>query len=76
MLQKENTETVKIEIKRLLDSIRDLDDHCYQSEDHPGVSVKFKTLFTMIDSGAVNKATDNTDQHKCRICRKRMVEYR
>ena len=52
-----------------------LDNHCYRSPDHPGVKIKFKTFFTMIDSGAVNKATDN-DNFRCRICRKRMEEYR
>ena len=34
----------------------------------PGVNIRFKLHFTMVDSGAVNKATDNTDAHKCRVC--------
>ena len=54
---------------------KELDGHTYYSKEH-GVNIRFKTYFTMIDSGAVNKATGNTDNAKCRVCRKRMEEYR
>ena len=53
---------------------RALEGHIYYSEEH-GVNFRYKTYFTMIDSGAVNKATDN-DNFRCRICRTRMEEYR
>ena len=72
---KENAETCKVEVKELIDQMRALDGHTYYSEEH-GFYFRFKTYFTMIDSGAVNKASGNTDNHKCRICRKRMEEYR
>ena len=74
-LQKETEESVIAEIKRCLQEKVELDGYTYYSHVH-GVNIRFKTYFTMIDSGAVNKATGNTDQAKCRICRKRCDEYR
>ena len=41
-----------------------------------GIDISFKVLFTMVDSGLVNKASGNTDQHKCRIGRQRMLNVR
>ena len=44
-----------------------LENYTYWNE-KLGVNIRFKLHFTMVDSGAVNKATDNTDAHKCRVC--------
>ena len=41
-----------------------------------GINVNFEFFLTMVDSGLVNKASDNRDNHKCRICRKRMLDVR
>ena len=73
--QKENTETCKIEVKRLVDAIKELDNYSHWN-DSLGVTVTFKSFITMVDSGLVNKATDNVDQHKCRICRQRVWDVR
>ena len=73
--QKENTETVKIEVKRLVDSMKELDGWSHWNESLE-VTVKFKSLITMVDSGLVNKACDNFDQHKCRVCRQRVWDVR
>ena len=73
-LQKENAETCKAAVKDIVDQNRDLEKHTFFSEEH-GINCQFKTYLTMIDSGAVNKATGNPNQ-RCRICRLRMEEYR
>ena len=75
LLQKENAETCKAAVKDIVDQNRDLEKHTFYSEEH-GVNCRFKTYLTMIDSGAVNKATGNTDNFKCRVCLKRMEDYR
>ena len=68
--QKENKESVKISVKKLVDAIKELDSWSHWN-DVLGIPVNFKTFFTMVDSGLVNKATDN-DNFRCRIGRQRM----
>ena len=68
--QKENKESVKISVKKLVDAIKALDSWTYVNE-ILGVRVNFKMFFTMVDSGLVNKATGN-DNFRCRIGRQRM----
>ena len=51
-------------------AIKDLRNYTHWNESL-GVGVKFKFHLTMVDSGAVNKATGNDDQHKCRVCLQR-----
>ena len=68
--QKENKETVDIEFKKMAKAIKELGKYTHWN-DKLGVGVKFKFHLTMVDSGAVNKATGNDDQHKCRVCLQR-----
>ena len=60
---------------RLLGERRELENFTHRNE-KLGIDISFKVLFTMVDSGLVNKASGNTDQHKCRIGRKRMLNVR
>ena len=53
-----------------MDAIKSLDSWTHVNE-ILGVKVNFKMFFTMVDSGLVNKATDN-DNFRCRIGRQRM----
>ena len=73
-LQKENTETIKIECDRLFDQMKQLDHHTYVDPDL-GVSVSFKTLFTMADGGLVSKYFGEHSS-KCRICLLPMKQFR
>ena len=73
--QKENKETLKREFIELLTQLQNLVNFTHWNE-KLGVKVRNKTYFTMVDSGAVNKATDNDDQHKCRVCLQRPWDVR
>ena len=55
-------ESVKISVKILVDAIKELESWSYWNEEL-GVWVTFKIFFTMVDSGLVNKATDNRGQN-------------
>ena len=75
LLQKENKETIEIEIFRILAEKRELEAWTYWDE-KLGINVNFRLFLTMVDSGLVNKASDNDDNHKCRMCLRRMADIR
>ena len=60
---------------KLLAAKRVLDNYVHYNE-KLGIYVSVRMFLTMVDSGLVNKLTDNDDQHKCRICRRRMLDVR
>ena len=58
--QKENKDTVQVEVERLMAGFKLLDETVHYNAKH-GINVTFKSFFTMVDSGLVNKAQGNWD---------------
>ena len=73
-MESENKETVQVEVSRIMAAIKLLEGLLHYNEKH-GIHAKFKTFFTMVDSGLVNKDQGNWDS-RCRVCHMTMKEYR
>ena len=73
--QKETKETVILVVNELLEEKRALENFIHTNV-ALGIDVAFKVLITMVDGGLVNKASGLTDNHKCRVGRKRMLNVR
>ena len=73
-LIKENKETVQVESSIIKAAIKEIQEKLHRNEKH-GIGVSYKFLYTMVDSGFVNKDTGNHDA-KCRVCHYTMPQYR
>ena len=70
--QKEDKATVEVEVNRIKAGNKLLDETVHHNAKH-GVNMKFKTFFTMVDSGLVNKCQGNCDsRYTCTVNRSKL----